>query len=82
MEASNFAENLRSQITEYGAVSELAKHVGISRVQMSRYVNGKAVPDLKEAESIANYLGFQLAQMLMPPEKFSKLAKISLAERI
>lgn len=81
LEARNFSKNLQSLTHEYGAVSRLAEHVGISRVQMSRFVNGKAIPDLDEAERIAQFLGFQLNQMLLPPEKFSRLAKIAIADR-
>lgn len=81
MEARNFVANLRSQTTEYGTISRVAEHIGVHRVQMSRIVNGRAKLDLDQAEKIANFLGFQLAQMLLPPEKFSKLAEISIAQR-
>lgn len=80
LEHQNFTANLREQAKEYGLVSQLAEHIGVHRVQMSRIVHGRAKVDLEQAEKIANFLGFQLAQMLLPPEKFSKLAEITLAK--
>jgi len=77
LEAANFIENLKSQTAEYGDISRLAEHLDIHRVQMSRLVNNRAKLDLDQAEKIANFLGFQLAQMLLPPEKFQKIAKLA-----
>ena len=45
--------------------AKFAKEVGISRVQMNHYANGKAVPKLIVALRISRSLGFSLDKMDM-----------------
>lgn len=74
IETSNFRSNLKVLCQGYGTVSKLAEHLGITRVSASQLVNGHTSISIEQGETIANYFGFSLKQMLLPPEKFSIIA--------
>jgi hypothetical protein len=77
MDAENFRANLEALTRDYGAVQRLADHLGVGRPHMSRVIHGKAFLKMNEAEEVAKYLGFTLREMLLPKEKFDKIAKLS-----
>lgn len=70
-----FSKNIASLTLEYGAVSRLAEFMEWSRVHMSRVVNGHVAVSMEDADRIAQYLGFPLSELLLPPKKFSALLK-------
>jgi transcriptional regulator with XRE-family HTH domain len=77
VETDNFRANVKLLCQGYGTVSSLAAHLGIERSSTSRIVNGHATPTILQAEAIAQYFGYSLKQLLLPPEKFSKIALVN-----
>jgi transcriptional regulator with XRE-family HTH domain len=59
-----FVANLASVCAEHGKVQEVADAAKLSRVYVSRIINGHAIPTLDVAARIAEALGFSLAEML------------------
>lgn len=76
-QVDNFRKNLQVLCTGYGAVSELARHIGIHRVTMSRVVNGHESVELEQAEAIAKFYGIALSDMLVAPTDFKKILPVA-----
>ncbi len=67
-----FRANLRVLCTGYGAVTQLADHLGLHRVTMSKIVNGHEDIELSQAEAIAKFYGLSLSDLLVAPSQFKK----------
>lgn len=59
-----FVANLAGICAEHGKVQEVADAAKLSRVYVSRIINGHAIPTLDVAARIAEALGKTLAEML------------------
>lgn len=73
IDVNNFRENLKSLCDGYGEVKKLAEKAGISRPYLSDIMRGENTPSLAVAIDIAKAAGVDLADMLAPPKKFSKI---------
>ena len=73
-ESSNFCKNLSEIVSDagYGAVTELAEHMGFHRVTMSKKIHGRDTLELAHAEKIAHFYGYSLSDLLVAPSKFRK----------
>lgn len=63
-QTETFVANLASVCAEHGKVQEVADAANLSRVYVSRIINGHAIPTLDVAARIAEALGKSLAEML------------------
>lgn len=59
-----FRANLALLCAEHGSIQHLADSAKLSRVYLSRIINGHAVPTLDIAARIADACGKSLAEML------------------
>ena len=50
----------------------LAKEIGVSRVMLSRYENGRSIISLKQLEHIAGLLEVTIEDLIIDPGKESK----------
>ena len=61
----NFGKNLRQIIFErHLKQKEIAKYAGVTEQSVSQIVNGKRNPSAMTALKIADYLGFDIREML------------------
>ena len=68
-ETEIFRGTLASLCAEHGKIQEIADSAGLSRVFLSRIINGHAVPTLDVAARIAKAAKMQLSDMLKKSRK-------------
>ena len=57
--------NIRDKMKEKGVTQiELANHVGVHQTTVSTWIKGKKVPHFETLESIADYLGTSVIELL------------------
>lgn len=59
-----FRENVAELCAEHGRIAEIAERAGISRVYLSRIINGHATPTLDIAAQIAEAVKIPLPALL------------------
>ena len=69
VQTERFRKNVGVLCAEHGRIQEIAEKAGLSRVYLSRVINGHAVPTIDVAARIADALGAPLGELL---EKSSK----------
>lgn len=74
-QVENYQKNLSEILTTAarGSVTELARQMGLHRVTMSRKLHGIDPVSMEEAETIAEYFGYTLTDLLAAPRDFRKL---------
>jgi transcriptional regulator with XRE-family HTH domain len=63
-EVTCFRNNVATLCAEHGRIQEVADKAKISRVHLSRIINGHATPTIEIALQIADALGFSLTDLL------------------
>ena len=72
-ETERFRKNLAHACREHGEIQNIADKAGVSRVFVSRIINGHAVPSLDVAARLADAAGFSLGDMVEKnPKKFAQ----------
>lgn len=59
-----FRKNVATLCAEHGRIQEVADRAKISRVYLSRIVNGHATPTIEIALQISDALGYPLSDLL------------------
>jgi hypothetical protein len=71
-DVQNFRDNVAALCDERGALGRLAANAKISRVFLSKILNGHSTPSLGVAIDISRSVGVSLDMLALPPEIFSK----------
>lgn len=70
-EVTCFRNNVATLCAEHGRIQEVADQAKISRVYLSRIINGHATPTIEIALQISDALGYSLADLLSAhPKKY------------
>lgn len=66
-----FRKNVGILCEEHGRIQGVADQANISRVYLSKIINGHSTPTIEIALQIADALGYSLADLMSPhPKKF------------
>ncbi|MVA98763.1 helix-turn-helix domain-containing protein [Nitratireductor sp. CAU 1489] len=64
---SAFAERLRKLCRQAGSVAKVCRETGISRAQLDRYLDGKALPGAENTRKLCVYFDISERQLFTPP---------------
>jgi DNA-binding phage protein len=67
-----FVANLKIVCAERGSIQRVAAGAEMSRVWLSKILNGHVIPTLDDAIKISEAAGLSLSEMLKSPEAFVK----------
>lgn len=74
-QVENYRHNLNTVLAEAerGAVTNLARKMNYHRVTMSNKLHGHDPVSMEEAETIADFFGYTLSDLLVSPKEFRKI---------
>lgn len=75
-QTTHFRANLAAFCSERGDIQSLATKAGLSRVYLSRIINGHAEPSLEIASRIADAAEVPLSVMIASRKEFSEFCRI------
>lgn len=68
MHRKHLSQNLRTLLARYGTLTDGARHIGINRQQLNKYLNGSSYPSTRTLNQIASALGVQIDLLLTDPD--------------
>lgn len=75
-ENHHLSHNLRLLVGYSRSISDVCRHIGISRPQFTKYLSGKSFPTLRSLQKISDHFGLEDWELLLPHAEFRNLIAI------
>ncbi|MEM7169425.1 MAG: helix-turn-helix transcriptional regulator [Pseudomonadota bacterium] len=81
-EKNHLPNNLRLLVGYSRSISDVCRHIGISRQQFTKYLSGKTFPTFRSLQRICDHFGLEDWELLLPHSEFRNLVAIRPPESI